>query len=205
MSTANAISTLVSIVIGKKEGSKRVEVGKIEVPVPTLKDFGIDVEPEKFEEDGRAVYGSAVQNWLYNTILQGATKKARNSLEPGSVDFKSGFDKFADTLEDLCAPALGGGNPEAALAITEFKKAFKEYLAGLGLAARAQDLINAQVASPKALALQPEQIRAKILVRIEGFVEANEEAEIMQKAAVVNYLNKLVASCESEEVDLDDL
>lgn len=202
---SNVISTLVSIIIGKKEGNKRVEVGKIDVPVPTLKDFGIDVEPEKFEEDGRAVYGTDAQNWLYNAILQGATKKARNSLEAGSVSFKAGFDKFADTLEDLCAPAANGGNPEAALAITEFKNEFKKYLAGLGLAARAQDLINAQVASPKALALQPEAIRSKILVRIEGFVEAYEESELMQKSAVVNYLNKLVGACESEEVDLDDL
>lgn len=199
------ISTLVAIVIGKMVGNKREEVGKINVPVPSLKDFGIDVEPTKVEEDGKLVYETDAHNWLYTQVLQGAVKKARNSLEAGTVDFKLGFDKFADTVEDLCAPALGGGNPEAALAITEFKKAFKGWLAEAGIGQKAQDFINGQVASPKALAMQPANVREKIEVRLSQFAEAFAEDELLAKQAVVNYLTKLLEACEADELDLDEL
>lgn len=199
------LAALVTQVIGKKEGNKRVEVGKVQIPVPTLKDFGLDVEPVKVLEDGRAEYATDAQNWLYTQILQGAVKKARNSLESGTVDFKAGYDKFADTLESLCAPSVNGGNAEAALAITEFKKAFKEWLAGQGIAANAQAFLNAQVANPKGLAMQSDAIRGKVEARISSFVEENAETELLAKQTVVNYITKLVDACESEEIDLDDL
>lgn len=200
-----AIATLVTIAIGKMVGKKREEVGKIKVPVPTLKDFGIDVEPTKVEEDGKAVYESDAANWLYNQILQGTIKKARNMLEPGTIDFKLGFDAFPKDLDELCAPAAGGGNPEAALAVTEFKNAFKAWLAEAGLAQQAQDFINAQVASPKGLAMQPEKVRGKIEARLSQFAEAHAEDDLFTKQAVINYLTKLMDACEAEELDLDAL
>ncbi len=199
------IASLVTIVISKKENNKRVELGKMEVPVPTLKDFGIDVEPTKVEEDGRPVYASDAHQWLYNAIHQLATKKARNSLEVGTMDFKAGVEGFSTTLESLCAPAVGGGNPEAALAITALKNAFKSYLAGLGLGAQAQAFLNAQVAAPKNLALQPAAMREKIQARLEGFIEANEESDALANSYAMNYLQKLLEACDADEVSLDDL
>lgn len=202
------LAAVLTLTISKKVGSKREEVGKVAVPVPTLADIGYDVEPKEFTEDGRAVYEADVYNGIYNAVLQYTTKKARNSLQAGSTDFKDGYTGFAATLEDLFAPAAVGGSPEAALAITAFKNSFKTYLAGLGLAAKAQAFLSNQVASPKSLIHQPDNIRGKVEERLGGWVDWAEEnaADIVGSTYVENYLTKLLDACQSEdELDLDAL
>lgn len=202
------MSKLVSVVImavTKMVNSKRAPVGKVEVPVPTLKDIGFDIEPTKTEEDGSLVYAADLHNWLYGAIKAATMQKARNSLIAGTVDFKDGIDAFASTLEDLSAPAANGGNAEAALAITAFKNSFKAYLAEAGLASQAQAFLNAQVAAPKGLLMQPEGYRTKVAERLgmwAEWAEAN-DAEVLENAHVVRYVTKLDANCSAEAEELD--
>lgn len=199
--------TVISVPVAKKVGAKRENVGTISIPAPSLKLIGFDVEPTKVNEDGTLVYEANEMQFLYNAIKTAVVTKAKNMLQPASVEFKNAGDAFADTLAAISAPAVnGGGNPEALNAIREVKQAFAAYLVESNLAAGAQTLLNGCFGSAKVLTAQGQAAKDKINARIEAFVEWAES----QKPEVLNdysikYIGTLAEACQAPAVSLDDL
>lgn len=188
MQYVNELTTVEQIEVSKKVGNKREPVGTVQVPVPTLASVGL-------EDDG-----SLVAQWVAKALRAAALTDARNKLVSGTATLKPGA-KIATTLEELAAPAENSG--AALKEISELKKAFAGYLAGLSLTAKAQQFLAGVFASPKSAALQPPEIMAKVAERIEGFLEATGgELTPAQERYITSLLE---ATGEDEELDLNDL
>ena len=195
MTTLNYNATAIinaseTIEVSKKEGSKRVPVGSVEVRIPTLSDFGI-------------VYseGDLVGLWVDKAIRAAALADARNKLVSGTATLKAGA-KIAQTLEELAAPAENSG--EALKQISELKKAFAAYLEAEKLSAKAIQFLRGCFDSPKALALQTPEVVAKVQARIESFIEDYGLDNLTPSQAT--YIEKLFAgSDDDQDLDLDDL
>lgn len=187
MQYVNELTTVETIEVSKKVGNKREPVGTVNVPVPTLADIGLDDD------------GSLVAQWVAKALRAAALTDARNKLVSGTATLKAGA-KIAATLDELAAPAENSG--AALKEISELKRAFTEYVAGLGLSAKGQAVITGIFASPKTAALQPAAVMAKVVERIEGFIAAI-EGELTPTQE--RYITSLIEQEESEELDLDDL
>ena len=188
MQYVNELTKVEVIEVSKKVGNKREKVGEVEVPVPTLASIGL-------EDDG-----SLVAAWIAKSLRASALTDARNKLVSGTATLKPGA-KIATTLEELAAPAENSG--AALKEISELKRGFADYLRGLGLTEKAQHFLAGVFASPKSAALQPPEIHAKVVERIEGYVEQHGED---LTAAQERYLTGILeARGEDEELDLDDL
>lgn len=188
MNYVNELTSIETIEVSKKVGNKREKVGEVEVPVPTLESIGL-------EDDG-----SLVAKWVAKALRASALTDARNKLVSGTAELKAGA-KIATTLDELAAPAENSG--AALKEIGELKRAFSDYLRSLSLTDKAQTFLSGIFASPKSAALQPPEIMAKVVERIEGFLEA---AGDDLTPAQERYITAIVeAQGEDEELDLDDL
>ena len=191
--------------VTKSEGSKRVPVGEVQVFIPTLASFGLDAAPTGAGEDGIPTYATNELNWLQNAIKGAALANARNKLVPQTTTVKDG-QKLPTTLAELTEPSLGGGNPEALKAIAAVKALYKQFVSELGKSAKVQVLLVSTFDSPKALAMQPAEVRAKIAAYIEEFVGYVESNNTELDSYQISYIERVVAACADEdEVDLDDL
>lgn len=189
MNITNTLTTVETIEVSRKEGKRRVPVGKVTVYIPTPADLGIDTSR----------YPQEVRDWLARCLRANALADARNKLAPQSAELKAGA-KIATTIIELATPAENTG---ASLAeISELKKGFAAYLATLSLSAKAQATLNALVASPKALAVQPAAVRERCLERLAAYLDSIGNELTPAQAA---YLEKLSSATEEEELDIDDL
>jgi hypothetical protein len=186
MQYTNELASVEAINVSKKEGNKRVLVGTVQVPVPTLADIGVTDD------------GSLVAAWVAKAIRASALSDARNKLVSGSATLKAGC-KIATTLDELAAPAENSG--EALKEIAAFKRAFADYLQTTGISAKAQAFLAGLAASPKAVSLQPPAIAEKLAERLDGYLEATGE----QTATVDRYIASLLDVDDTEELNLDDL
>ena len=191
--------------VTKSEGSKRVPVGDVVVFIPTLASFGIDTPATGADSEGIPTYSTNELNWLQNAIKGATLANARNKLVPKTTEVRDGA-KLPTTLAELTEPSLGGGNPEALKAIAAVKALFKQFVAELGKSAKVQVLLTSTFDSPKALAMQPSEVRTKISAYIEEFVGYIESNNHELDGYQVSYVEKVLAACADEdEVDLDDL
>ena len=99
-------TSMIAFSLSKTVDGKRVELSKQTIFCPTLKDFGIAVEPVRVEEDGSPVYESNEANWLYTAIQQQVKAQARNKIVPQSDTLRPGA-KVAESLAELVAPSTG--------------------------------------------------------------------------------------------------
>jgi len=188
MNYTNELTSIEQIEVSKKVGNKREKVGTVEVPVPTLADIGL-------EDDG-----SNVAKWVAKALRASALTDARNKLVSGTAELKAGA-KIAATLDELAAPAENSG--AALKEIGELKRQFAEYLQGLGLSAKAQQVLGGIFGSPKTAALQPPEIMAKVAERIEGYLESRSEDLTPSQE---RYITSLLDQDDSEdELNLDEL
>lgn len=202
---AQAMSLALVMNVTRSEGNKRVHVGEVEVPVPSLQDFGLDVTPKSTDEDGIPVYDNNELDWLQNAIKNATLANARNKLVPKSTDLRPGA-KIPETLDELCEPSLGGGNPETLKQISAVKSMFKEYVAGLGKSAKVTALLTEAFGSPKSLVMQPTNVRERISAYVEEFVAWAEGEGREFGSAGVAYIEKVLTACADEdEFDVDDL
>lgn len=200
-----AMSLALTMTVTRSEGNKRVPVGEVSVPVPSLEDFGLDVTPKSHDEDGIPVYDNNELDWLQNAIKNATLANARNKLVPKTTDPRPGA-KIPETLEELCEPSLGGGNPETLKQISAVKSMFKEYVAGLGKSAKVTALLTEAFGSTKSLAMQPTNVRERIASYVEDFVAWAESEGREFGSAGVAYIEKVLTACaDEEEFDVDDL
>jgi len=205
MAQATPMSIALTMAVTRSEGNKRIPVGEVEVPVPSLQDFGLDVEPTGKDEDGVPTYNSNELNWLQNAIKNATMANARNKLVPKTTDLRAGA-TIPATLEELTEPSLGGGNPEVLKQIAAVKAKFKEYVGGLGKSAKVTALLTEAFGSTKALGMQPANVRERIASYVEEFVGWAEAEGFEFGTAGVAYIEKVLAACaDEEEFDVDDL
>lgn len=199
----NTLSVIIALAVSEMVDGKRVELGKVSVPTPSLKDIGLDYEPEKTLETGELVYADDTAQYIYSALLNKTLTKCRNKLVPKSIELKDGAE-FDKTVAELVAPALGGGgNPEATKAVADLKAAFRSFLAEQGLSAQAQSFLNQMAISTKNIEPQAEAIKAKVEARFTQFFET--QPAILENGYAMRFFEKLVAACAVDEISLDDL
>lgn len=202
---SQALSIMLAMEVTRSEGNKRVPVGTVEVPVPSLADFGLDVTVKSTDEDGIPVYETNELNWLQNAIKNATLANARNKLVPKTTELRAGA-SIPATLEELTEPSLGGGNPEVLKQIAAVKAMFKEYVGGLGKSAKVTALLTEAFGSTKALGMQPASVRERIAAYVEDFVGWAESEGREFGTAGVAYIEKVLTACaDEEEFDVDDL
>lgn len=189
---ASALSTAVKIEVAQTVDSKRIKVGELDIFAPSLRAFGIDIDPVGVEDDGSLKYSELPVQWLYGAVLAAVKSNARNKLQKGSVELKPG-NKIATTLEELITPAESGS---AVLAERRtLIELFKGYLAGLDKAENVKRLLLTFLEKPETLALQPAEQRAKIQVY---FLEFGDKVEDKLTAWQGDYLVNVLAQCQPE-------
>ena len=194
-----------TMAVTKSEGSKRIPVGEVTVFIPTLAAFGVDAAPTGADSEGIPTYATNELNWLQNAVKGATLANARNKLVPRTTDVRDGA-KLPTTLAELAEPSLGGGNPEALKAIAAIKALYKQFVAELGKSAKVVTLLTATFDSPKSLAMQPAEVRAKIAAYIEQFIGYVEENAVELDSYQVSYVERVLASCADEdELDIDEL
>ena len=179
---------------GKK---KREKLDDLQVYCPTLKEFGIDVEPTSIDEKtGEAVYEGNAASWLYSAIVQAVKTAARNKFQPQTATLRVGA-KIAENLEELVAPAVS--NKGAALADRRaLLDMFKQWLAAKGLAEAAVKLLYNMLDKPESVLMFDPAKQEKIQAQFIAFGEANNDRLTDWQAA---YLSNAIETCSGQELD----
>lgn len=123
------------LVLNETINKKRKEVGKVNVPYPTLhQDFKLPAALAKDEngqdkwEDGIPVYENAAYDWLQQAIVSAVSMKARNRFVPKTATLKPGV-SLAEDFESLTAETARTG--EALIMRRDARTSFENYLRGL--------------------------------------------------------------------------
>lgn len=105
------------------------EVAKVNLPVPSLSDFGLNAAIEldgntpKVDEDGVPVYADPAYDWLMYAVLNQVKAQSRNKFIKGALrDGQSLASTFAELV------AVGERTGEAMKARHDAKKSFASYL-----------------------------------------------------------------------------
>lgn len=175
----------------------REKIGEVVLYVPSLKEFGVDIEPVGSEEDGSLKYAANEHNWLYSAVLAATKARARNLLKNGSVELKAGA-KLAETLVELVTPS------ETTNTVLAERRAiialFGEWLAKLDKPVNLKNLLKIFMDKPDTLLAQPKDKRDKIKVFFTTFGEAVEATLTDYQA---NYLDNILSLCDEDEVSFD--
>lgn len=184
-------------VTDSKGVSSRENVGAVDIYVPALKDFGLDVEPTGAEKDGSPIYAAKEHAWLANAILAAAKAQARNKLKSGTTELRAGA-TIAMDLESLVTPSENTGNALADRRdlIASFKDWMAAKLSDKPEALRT--LLRVFLEKPETLVAQPLDKRQKIKVYFENF--GNDVAEKLTDYQAT-YLDTVLAKCDEEEVE----
>lgn len=184
-----------SMTINKTENKKYVKVGDVEYFVPSLAAFGIDAKVESInEEDGLPVYADEKHDWLFGAICAKVAAKVRNMLESQSTVFKDNGTAPAD-FAALMAEGKRGGAGQYMAMMSELRKAFAAYIDTLGKSAATKKVVCDAFANPEGVALASEDMRGKFAVYFNGFVEACDNADLLERGQ--KHLEKLLAACEA--------
>lgn len=193
---------------------KKVVLGVVAVPFPTLKDLGLNVEPVKTAEDGTPEYETDILNFIQTAILERTKGIARNKLVSGTIQLKDGT-AIATTLADLATPSVAGGNGEALKALTTLKRGFKAFVASIGIGEKGQAVLCQLFGSPNGISIQSPAIKGKLATRVEAFAdwlesytEADEDgnqAAVVVTSGMEAYMVKVLDACaDLAELDVDD-
>ena len=184
-----------AMTINKTENKKYVKVGDVQYFIPTLAAFGIDAKIESInEEDGLPVYADEKHDWLFSAICAKVAAKVRNMLESQSIVFKDNGTAPADFAALLAEGKRGGAGQYMAM-MSELRKAFAAYVDTLGKSAATKKVVCDAFANPEGVALAAEDMRTKFAVYFNGFVEACDNAELLERGQ--KHLEKLLAACEA--------
>ena len=187
------------------KGGKYEKVGEQEIFVPALHEVFPDIKISKTEdgkdlvEDGLPVYEDDKHNYIQGAIFAAVKAQARNKLVSGTANLKPG-QEIAKDWDALTAESERGGNGAALALMHETKKAFAEYVKGLGKSANAQQLLNMLFSNKQALSLQDENTKGKMEGYVTGFAESL-EPEALTKYE--RYITAILAACEKVEA-VDD-
>lgn len=161
------------------DGSKKYEVqevGKIDIPVPTLAAFGITAEQAKNEDgslqfvDGLPVYADDKMDWIFGAAVAQTKVQARNKLVNSTADLKEG-QKIAENFEELTAEGERKGNAEALKLAKEVQQAFAAFMGTLGKKAETVAFAANLFKNRDALASQPAGMKEKMKAYLDSFLE----------------------------------
>mgnify|MGYP000875059184 CR=1 FL=1 len=186
--------------IGKRENGKTINVGEVAIYIPTLASAGINAEVSGKDDDGLPEYKDDKVQYIYNALVAAVKGKARNALITGTADLKPGLTIAAD-WDALLAEGVRGGGAEALAAVRALKKAFADWVAGLGKSAKAQLMLNSMFGSRNNIAIQDATNKAKFADYLAQFAEQL-DAETLE--AGQKYLQSLLDTCTSDEGEDED-
>jgi hypothetical protein len=198
---------VLKMVVSKKstEGANKgeyVKVGEVDVPIFSLKEFGIEVEDTGVDKtegsDGLLTYASPAVQYVYDSLVAATKADARNKLESGKATIKAGC-KIASTVEELIEKAERSG---AALALNrEFVADFIKYLAEKsGKNATVQALYSGLVKNRQTIALNSEARRNGLMTQIEAYTDWASKENVEK---FTNILTTIAELCTST-VEIED-
>ena len=153
----------------------RVKVGEFTSYIPSLKDFGLNIEPTGTAEDGSLIYSGNAESWLYTAIAAQAKTQARNKLQPKTATLRTGStmpQTFAEVIEPTDLRASGTQMAER----SQLHKAFTAFAFSLGKSENVSKLIVTLFKSPDSLMIQAEKIKQGMIDYVTQFGEAMVEA-----------------------------
>ena len=185
VSTASAAAFKpIVIELNKKNATsgKYEKIGEQTIHCPTLLDvLPFITSPVKKDEKGAEVYDDGLPvfeddkaNWLQGAILAAVKAQARNKMVPGTATLKDGS-KIATNWEELIAEGVRDGS--GLKLMHEFKKAFAEWVAKLGLSDATANTLIALVGNKTGLQLQQQSTKDKVAARLAAFAESLEIAD----------------------------
>ncbi len=184
--------------VSKKEDGKYVKVSEVQVFYPLLSDLGIDVEPNKFDEEGFPIYADDKHQYVFDACLAAVKAQARNKLTPQTGELKPGL-SIASSVEELLES--GGNKGDALAAVREFLAAFKEYLTTTSKSAKIQAAVYELARNRSSVALQEDDRKVKFQKYLSDFAETLDEAQATRFTRPLLALNE---ACELGNA-LDDM
>lgn len=191
---------------------KRVDVGTVDVPYPTLFDISDKLSlPDKFQEDedgGKSpVYDLEELQWAQDAILDAVKREARNVTKVvEDKDSKTGYAleftrPIPENFTQLCEEHKRQGGEYLKIrheAIADFGK----WLTSLDKSQKAMDMAKKLFSDPAALDVSPVKTRETFLANyLTPYVEQLEEDSQERYSQV---LTKVITSAESETAEADD-
>lgn len=185
---SNALSLAIMLALSKrvlKAGTldeyEYEEVGKINLPLPSLEDFGIkdavrakdekDPTKDAVADDGLPIYQDDALNWLFGAAVSAAKAQVRNRLISGTAEFKEGK-KAAETMAELIAEGeRGPGNAAALQLLREIKKSFAAFVGTLGKSVQTQAILLGLFSNKEGLSLQDNVSKGKMKVYLSQYAE----------------------------------
>ena len=182
---------------GSNEGDKRIDVGTVDIFVPTLADFGLSDSAFTLDSEGYPVYSDEKLDFVQSAISAAARAIARNRLESGTATLKAGK-TIPTTIEELME-APEGNRGESLKLFKGFVNEVIAYAAKMGKSTKAQATLASWLTSKKSLAIISPENRQKALAYITDTVASMSEAD---QAKYENVALGLAEVCEA--VDGDD-
>lgn len=209
---------------GEGKAAKRVEVGKVDIFVPTVAELlpilaaakqaqATDENTGKpltnpdgspvlaVDDDGYPIYEPDTANWIVGACIAAAKAQARSRLVKGTANLKEG-QKISQTLEELATAGERSGS--VALAnMREAREAFAKWVASQGKSAATQEMLVKLFKNREALSMQSADTKKKM----QGYVEAFAEAVSSDEVALEKYtrtIETLLEVCGGDEMQTAD-
>lgn len=187
---------------------KRVKLGTVKVPTPTLAALGITAEVEQDEDTKQPAkddYGLPVYKGAMHDIIQTALRStffiiARNRLQKASIQLQDGK-SFPTTFEEAAASS-GGQTGEHLKAFAEAANAFAAHVAAMGKTAQVVALWKKLYRDPDAMTSQSATNKEKGLQYLSGFAEGLEPDMLARYTPSMTRFNE---ACQREGVDPNDM
>lgn len=196
------------LVLNETINKKRKEVGKVNVPYPTLhQDFKLPIAIAKNEKgddewkDGVPVYEVPAYDWLQQAIVMAVAMKARNRFVPKTATLKPGV-TLAEDFEALTAETQRTG--EALVMRRDARLSFEAYLRGLK---KSEPFITRFGElfwnSTKVFSSLSEDYRKAMKTYISKWVESLDEAQSTRFLPKINELQESITASEAtDDADL---
>lgn len=193
-------SMITSVVSELKNGARQA-IGSYSFYLPTLKEFGIDVEAKPVYEgegDDKKVVGFEYEgnalNFLGKSVDAAVRAMARNKLLPKSATLRPGT-KMPENFVEVITPSEGRGGSVILVERAALFAAWTSYVQGLERPDNVKKLLVLFVKTPDALLTQPEKIKTVTQELVTDFAQKAAEAGALTEWQA-NHLNLVVENCE---------
>lgn len=184
---------LQEMVINQKVDGKYKPVGTVQYVLPTLAAFGISAEVAGTDQEtGWPEYKTDEHTWLQAAIDSAVKAMVRNRIDNATASLKPGA-TIPVSLAEITAEGERSG--AALKVISEAKKDFAAWVAGLGKTQAACALLTQLFASKQAISLRPAGDKAKFAAYLSDFAGQLPEDKL---AAYERYLDSLVQATQTE-------
>lgn len=196
----NMTGSMIQAVVSELKDGARQAIGSYSFYLPTLKEFGIDVEAKPvYEGEGDEKqlvgfeYEGNAHNYLGKAVEAAVRANARNKLLPKTATLRPGA-KMPENFAEVITPSEGRGGSVVLAERQTLFGAWAAWVAKLERPESVRKLLVLFVKQPDALLTQPEKIKQTTEALITQFAtEAAEAGKLTEYQA--EYLNKVVENC----------